>query len=147
MFWRMGTLGLMKIRAEDGIFVPRANAQIVDLLYHVGGGYDPIGDFAWWSNAITSGITTPATLAQAIYASPGYAARWGQADNRTFVTQFFTDAIGKAPDVSLVDFFTHALDGGAYSRVAYMQQVAANVTGAESYIFQRPNGAAFANPW
>ena len=147
MYWRMDSLGLMKARAEDGIFIPRANAQLVDFLYHVGGGYDPIGDFAWWSNAIASGITTSTALAQAIFASPGYAARWGGTDNRTFVTQFFTDAVGWAPDVALVDFFTQALDGGGYSRVAYMQQVAANVPGTDSYVYQRPDGGAFANPW
>lgn len=147
MYWRMDTLGLMKARAEDGIFIPKANAQIVDFLYHMGGGYEPLGDFAWWSNAISTGLATGGELAQNIVASPGYAARWGNADNRTFVTQFFTEAVGKAPDVGLVDFFTGALDAGWYSRASYMLQVAANVPGTDSYVYQRPDGTAFVNPW
>ncbi|MDB5412306.1 MAG: hypothetical protein JWR10_641 [Rubritepida sp.] len=140
-------LGQTEARADQGIFVAKAYVQQAEILINVGAGYAPSSDTGWWGNAVAAGQATMSALANGIMGLPGYAQHMGALDTRGFVTQFFAGAVGFAPDVATVDAFTSAIDSGGYTRAQYMEAVAWGVTLTDSYVYQRPDGAAFANPW
>jgi len=71
----------------------------------------------------------------------------GALDTRSFVDQFYFEAIGSAADLWFSDMFTGRIDTGAMTRTEYMVGVVSNLNVRDSYVYQMPDGAAFSNPW
>lgn len=136
-----------EIRGDEGFFVPLTLMPQIDILFRLGGGFLPSSENANWYQPLADGRLTTLDLAQAVASTAGYKAGLGALDTRSFVTQFFTQATGFAPDVATVDAFTAAIDAGSFTRPQYMDLVAWHVSINDSFAYHRPEGAAFANPW
>ena len=147
MVWRKDGLGQTEARADQGIFVPNAYAQQVDVLLSVGGGYQPSDQYWIWYDYIASGQLSLSFLANAVAHTPEYMAGMGALDTRSFVDQFYFEAIGSAADLWFSDMFTGRIDTGAMTRTEYMVGVVSNLNVRDSYVYQMPDGAAFSNPW
>lgn len=149
MNWRKG-LGHEAARADQGIFVPRANAHEVDILLKVGGGLASDGATRWWADRINEGTYSLEFLALCVSALPGYHAGVGGMDTRSFTAEFYRQALGMDYSPAAIDWWGQAFANHAMSQVRFMADVAKLVEYrdyATSYVFDRPDAAAFAAPW
>ncbi|WP_424814745.1 DUF4214 domain-containing protein [Roseococcus sp. YIM B11640] len=142
--WRK-SMGHQDARADQGILVLNALYAQVDVLMSVGAGVKPTVDYNFWANMTQAHGLRP--LVDAIVASPQYQAGMGKLDTANFVYQFYDKSVGMSPDAATVQYFAALIDGGNYSRADYMELVSWNIAVGYSYIYTRPDGIAFANPW
>lgn len=139
-------IGLTAARADDGLFVPSFSMQQIDAILNVTSGYAPSSENMVWYNLLYSGYYSVLGLANMAITSDGYAAHMGKLSDRDFVTRLFTEAVGYAPDVPTVDWWTNVISAGIYTRPQYIEAVVTHL-GPDSYVYERPDGVAFANPW
>lgn len=99
--------------SEAGIWDRSEAAQQVARLYGTALGHLPdTGGLAFWTGAIERGTSTLADLAQALVASPEFAAASGALGNRAFVDQAYANTLGRPGDAEGVAYWTKALDNG-----------------------------------
>lgn len=146
MTFRKG-LGQTEARADQGIFVPNFNAQQIDVLLRAGGGTQDAEQTRFWSEYYAAGLVSIAAIADGITHSPAFAAQMGALDTRNFVQQFTLKANGSVPEAWFTDLFTSVIDSGAMTRGQFMAGVVSSLDTHESFVYQRPDGAAFGNPW
>lgn len=146
MNFRKG-LGQTEARADQGIFVPNFNTQQIDTLLRVGANTQDADQTRFWSEYYAAGLVSVAAIADGITLSDGYRAHMGALDTRSFVQQFYLKANGSVPEAWFTDLFTSVIDGGAMTRPQYMVGIVSSLDTHDSFVYQRPDGAAFANPW
>lgn len=137
-------------RAEQGVFVPRPFAHEADILLDIGAGI-PSGEITrWWLDHFDHGATTLDFLAWAITTTDGFQNGIGRLDPWSFTAQFYERALGTPMDPYAVNVWASALSSGATTPQVFMEAVARGASMPQfitSYVFDRPDAAAFAPPW
>lgn len=147
--WRR-SVGHEAQRAENGLFVPRANAKQVDILLEIGLG-TPSGPLTrGWTDYINSGGATLDTLARAVEATFPFRDGIGSRDVWNFTWEFYVNSLGKPMDMGDMSHWAIGFATGAISKSSYMKAVAdsaGTAAFATSHVNHRPEGPAFDVPW
>lgn len=83
---------------------------------------DP-GGLRYWTGKIEKGATL-ASVSRQFSLSPEFVRRYQGQDHRTFVTNLYLNAYGRAGDVSGIDFWSNRLDTGRITRFNLVTQFA-----------------------
>jgi hypothetical protein len=99
--------------ATDGVWVPSAAGGLITELYHTALDRAPdLGGLAAFKTALQDGATL-LQLAQAITASPEFAADHAGLTAAGLITSFYEDGLGRAPDAGGLQTYLGALQAGA----------------------------------
>lgn len=100
----------------------------------------------YWTQAVLQGRHDLIDFATAVAGTPGFQAKYGGMDSRSFVSAFQAHVLGYAPDGTAIGFWAGQIDSGAITRPEYMALVGFE-TGQQGSMAQQPNGAPFDVLW